>query len=67
MGTDLLHIDKYEADIHALKSETVWLTNCLNERIGVVHDSFDSVKDEIAECKGRIDELFALLRPVLDA
>lgn len=67
MGNNLLYIDRYESDICALKSETAWISSCLDERIDAVSDSFSTVQAEVEACKERIDELFALLRPVLDA
>ena len=67
MGNNLLYIDRYESDICALKSETAWISSCLDERIDAVSDSFSTVQAEVEACKERIDELFRLLRPVLDA
>lgn len=67
MGNNLLYIDRYESDICALKSETAWISSCLDERIDAVSDSFSTVQAEVEACKERIGELFALLRPVLDA
>ena len=67
MGNNLLYIDRYESDICALKSETAWISSCLDERIDAVSDSFSTVQADVEACKGRIDELFRLLRPVLDA
>ena len=67
MGNNLLYIDRYESDICALKSETAWISSCLDERIDAVSDSFSTVQADIEACKERIDELFRLLRPVLDA
>lgn len=68
MGSNnLLYIDRYESDICALKSETAWISSCLDERIDAVSDSFSTVQAEVEACKERIDELFRLLRPVLDA
>lgn len=64
---DLVYIDKYESDIHALKSETAWISSCLDERIDAVNDGFSTVQADVEVCKERIDELFTLLRPVLDA
>lgn len=68
MGSNnLLYIDRYESDICALKSETAWISSCLDERIDAVSDSFSTVQADVEACKERIDELFRLLRPVLDA
>jgi hypothetical protein len=67
MGNNLLYIDRYESDICALKSETAWISSCLDERIDAVSDSFSTVQADVEACKERIDELFRLLRPVLDA
>lgn len=69
MGSDLIYIDVdgYKSDIYALKDETAYLSSCLDERIDAVADKFDTVGYRIEECEKRIDELFALLRPVLDA
>ena len=69
MGNDLVYIDidKYKSDIYALKDETTYLSSCLDERIDAVADKFETVGYRIAECEKRIDELFTLLRPVLDA
>ena len=62
MATELKYINNY-----ALKDETAWLTTCLNERIDTVSDRFGDFTADIEACKERIDELFRLLRPVLDA
>ena len=62
MATELVYVNNY-----ALKDETTWLTTCLNERIDAVSDRFGDFKDDIQACKVRIDELFCLIRPVLDA
>jgi hypothetical protein len=67
MGNNLLYIDRYESDLCALKSETAWISNCLDERIDAVSDSFSTIQADVEACKERIDELFRLLRPVLDA
>lgn len=67
MGNNLLYIDRYESDLYALKDETAWISSCLDERIDAVSDSFSTVQAEVEACKERIDELFRLLRPVLDA
>ena len=67
MCNNLLYIDRYESDICALKSETAWISSCLDERIDAVSDSFSTVQADVEACKERIDELFRLLRPVLDA
>lgn len=67
MYENYLSIDKYRSDVYALKDEAVYLSSCLDERIDAVADKFETVGDRIEECEKRIDELFALLRPVLDA
>lgn len=67
MGNNLLYIDRYESDLYALKDETAWISSCLDERIDAVSDSFSTVQADVEACKERIDELFRLLRPVLDA
>ena len=69
MGNKLtcIDIDAYKSDIYSLRSETAYISSCLDNRIDAVSDRFETVTNRIKECEGRIDELFHLLRPVLDA
>lgn len=69
MGNKLtcIDIDEYKSDIYSLRSETAYISSCLDDRIDAVSDRFETVTDRIKECEERIDELFHLLRPVLDA
>ena len=69
MGNKLtcIDIDAYKSDIYSLRSETAYISSCLDDRIDAVSDRFETVMDRIKECEQRIDELFHLLGPVLDA
>lgn len=69
MGNDKyqVYFDKHEHDIGCLRSEAVYMTTMLDERVDAVSDTIGDLRDQVDRARADIDELFCLLGPVLDA
>ena len=59
-----VYFDQHEHDIDCLRSEVFYM---LDERVDTVSDTMSNLRAKIDKARDDIDELFSLLRPVLDA